>query len=702
MKFEEVLQILDEVVFAKNQRYLKDVEKFVLLSAWQGQTYEEMARASNYQYTPNYLKHCVGPRFWRLISEALEEDICKTNFRAALERLVQLKEDCQARKYAAKQLESEYDRATTKSTQDWGEAVEVFAFYGRQAELALLEQWISTQRCRLILLHGMGGMGKTALAVKLVKQIQDEFDYLIWRSLRNAPSIMAILSDLLAFLCQQEEADLPDTLDGRLLRLMYYLRSHRCLLVLDNIESILQSGDHLGCYAESYEGYGQLFQNVAEMPHQSCLLLTSREQPKGFAALEGETLPIHSLRLMGLPLGEGKKIFHQKGSYFGLESEWESVILHYAGNPLALKVVATAIQDLFESRLAGFIELLKQGTFVFSDIGDLLERQFNRLSDLEQEVMYWLSINREPCSITQLQDDVISPVLQQELPNILQSLSRRSLIEKSAAGYTQKPAIMEFVTDRLIKLICTEITTGKINVLNSHILLKAQTKDYIRDVQLCLILHPIIKRASAELKGRNRCVSQLNYILSRLRVESRGESGYGGGNILNLLCQLQADLTGYDFSYLTIRQAYLPDVRLPAVNFAGADLTKSVFAEAMNTTFTQRLYEGMNITGVTGLTADQKATLTALGAVEIDTDESCQMAHSWTVAIASYLKDYNQVTIKQVLAHTQPDISNCSKADQMKVSRILRSLGWKKSPQKKRINGISTCYWFRPVLTPHT
>ena len=35
----------------------------------------------------------------------------------------------------------------------------------------------------------------------------------------------------------------------------------------------------------------------------------------------------------------------------------------------------------------------------------------------------------------------------------------------------------------------------------------------------------------------------------------------------------------------------------------------------------ERLYEGMNITGVTGLTEAQKATLKALGAVEFDSFE---------------------------------------------------------------------------------
>ena len=71
--------------------------------------------------------------------------------------------------------------------QDWGEAIDVSLFYGRTEELTTLEEWIVTERCRLVAVLGMGGMGKTALAAKVAAQVQHEFEYVIWRSLRNAP-----------------------------------------------------------------------------------------------------------------------------------------------------------------------------------------------------------------------------------------------------------------------------------------------------------------------------------------------------------------------------------------------------------------------------------------------------------------------------------------------------------------------------------
>ena len=63
---------------------------------------------------------------------------------------------------------------SSSSQQDWGEAPDVLEFYGRAEELATLQQWITEDKCRLIALLGMGGIGKTALSVKLAKTVARE------------------------------------------------------------------------------------------------------------------------------------------------------------------------------------------------------------------------------------------------------------------------------------------------------------------------------------------------------------------------------------------------------------------------------------------------------------------------------------------------------------------------------------------------
>ena len=134
--------------------------------------------------------------------------------------------------------------ATTKEErQDWGEAPECGAFSGRTEELATLTHWILSERCRLVTLLGMGGIGKNCLSVKLELKIQDLFEFVIWRSLRNAPPLNEMLAELIRFLSNERETDLPATVDGRISLLIRYLKLSRCLLVFDNVEAILHGGD---------------------------------------------------------------------------------------------------------------------------------------------------------------------------------------------------------------------------------------------------------------------------------------------------------------------------------------------------------------------------------------------------------------------------------------------------------------------------
>lgn len=425
---------------------------------------------------------------------------------------------------------AEQTRSPTKTRQDWGEAIDVGAFCGREAELAELEDWIVNDRCRLVAILGMGGIGKTALSLKLAERISGEFQVVIWRSLRHAPSIQDLLANLIQSLSNGQETVLPQTLEERISCLVKYLRASRCLLILDNAESILQKGDFAGNYRDGYEGYSDLLERIGlgsmgEEPHRSCLILTSREKPKDITELEGTNLPIRSLQLTGLKNEEAKEILSAK-NLSGSEGDYQKLVNRYIGNPLALKIVSTTIQELFGGDIANF---LVQSTIVFGGIRNLLKGQFERLSGLEEKVMYWLAINRDWVSLSELWGDIVPPIPQMELLEALESLVRRSLIETSSASFSLQDVVMEYVTDRLVERACEEIATREIAFLKSHALIKAQANDYFREMETRYILEPLLKRLITMMGNEREIEAQLIQILSTIRGKSPLETGYVGG-----------------------------------------------------------------------------------------------------------------------------------------------------------------------------
>lgn len=463
---------------------------------------------------------------------------------------------------------------TAPTQKDWGGAPDITPFYGRHQALKTVSHWIVVDRCRLVTLLGMGGMGKTALSVRLAQHVQNQFTTLIWRSLRNAPPIEVLLRDYLQTFSGRGEAELPQHLDSQISQLIDYLRQSRCLLILDNVETILERGRPAGRYQSDYKGYGELLHQIASTHHQSCLILTSREKPQGIAAFEGESLPVRSYSLPGLDASAGQEILNQKG-FTHLTTATSQLIETYQGNPLVLKIVATAIQDLFAGDIQGFLD---QECIAFSEIRLLLDQQFARLSSLEKQVLYWLAITRIPLSLKTLQSDILTP--SDHLLEAIDSIDRRSLLEQDSTVFqlTLQPVIMEYVCDRFIDTVSAELLDlplPETSLFYSHALIKADSPDFLRECQIRLVLAPIAERLFTSLGSPDRLEVHLQQILSQLP----SQPSYGAGNLLNLLVYLNIDLTGYDFSGLTVWQAYLQGHNLHQVNFRATDLDKSVFTQ---------------------------------------------------------------------------------------------------------------------------
>ncbi|NJL48853.1 MAG: NACHT domain-containing protein [Leptolyngbyaceae cyanobacterium SM2_5_2] len=650
MEFEAALDVADDALFESAGRRLTPVETAILRGAWQRQTYEHIASEAG--YSDNYLKLDVGPKLWKLLSDAFGEKVTKPTFPSAVERqwrkhtephqIEQQSQPQQVKPQAKLGIEVEgwpikgvhqdgwmaraefgeslaralgqaqgQPEAPSASEQeasvnrpdspppvpvsdsithhplpitDWGEAPDASVFYGRAEELSTLTHWVrgeaaakgASHGCRLIAILGMGGIGKSSLTVKLAQQVQQQFEFVVWRSLRNAPPLTTLLADIIPVLSGQTDTEATP------LRLLHWLRTRRCLLMLDNAETLMQEGAQAGQYQPGYGNYGDLLWILGESAHQSCVILTSREKPAEISMLEEPAGKVRSKLLVGSQ-DAALSLIEAKG-LIGTDAEKQQLCEFYTCSPLALKIVAASIQSVFEGHISSFLAAEAK---VFNGLRRLLEQQVQRLSELEVTIMYWLAINREWTAIAELLEDIVPKVSRAALLEALESLTWRGLVERTVLSegdlkvsyYTQQPVVMEYVTEKLVAEVAEEILEQRLQLFASHGLIKATVKDYIRESQVRLIAQPLLDSLLVRLGSASVLNQHCQAIQGLLKQTPTLSTGYGAGNLINLAICLKFDLSGCDLSGLTIRQAHLRGVSLRHVDFS--------HTQQINTTFTQ-------------------------------------------------------------------------------------------------------------------
>jgi WD40 repeat protein len=497
---------------------------------------------------------------------------------------------------------------------DWDGAPTISLLYGREAVAEMLRSWILEDFCRVVLITGMGGMGKTNLATclgrggnrtpgtspTLATGIEGHFEAVLWRSLLNAPPPEELFADIIGVLADPSRP-LPVSATERLEEVVRWLQQRRCLVILDNIETVLRPGDPNMNYREGFELYGTFLQKVGETMHQSCLLLTSREKPATIATLEGDQNPVRSLPLEGLRSEFSRDIFSRVSTFSGTDRDWERIALLYAGNPLALDLAARHINDVYQGDIAAFLE---SGQPLIRDLRGLLAWHIHRLSDAELEIVDWLAIDREPVSIANLQADVLTRTSRENVESTLQLLQRRYPIEHTRRNlFTLQPVLIEDATkrivDRTIQSLHAAIAQAvrsypdggpsndmlaAIRLLNSHALVKSTSKLHIRETQQLLFLQEIAddlagQWSAAELR------EAFDHMLDVWRADSGSRQGYAAGNVINLMAQLGLRFDFLDVSRLPVWQACLDAVSLRSADFSFAEFRQTAFRHALGTVF---------------------------------------------------------------------------------------------------------------------
>lgn len=531
MDSETVVKIVNELVLAQANRQLKEVEKLVIQGAWEGKTYNQIAE--NCHYSLGYIKQAAAPRLWKLLSKILVKDISKTNFRVEIER------------HYKKQLESNLEAKeievanTINCPLDWQEPPKVNTCYGRTKELALLKKWLLQDCCQLITIAGMGGIGKTTLVVSCIEEVENKFEMVIWRNLRNITSVSELTIELIQAISRQCDRDFPEDIDDRISILLGNLRQHRCLVVFDTATAILPNGNT--SLAENQD-YGKLFKRLGEESHQSCLIFSAREKPREVAILEREERPVRSLALKGLG-SEAKEILRENKLLD--PDRWSELIQIYRGNPLALKIIANTISELFGSKVTTF---LRQKTIIFGELNDLLDEQFECLSSLEAEILYWLAIKEGSLSLSQLSSALRFVSSQAKLIEALELLLRRSFIsrdvvEEEIMFSLPQPIVRQYIIERVCKKICQEIQkvsksqkVEQLGLLRSLVLTENSDELFSNKTQKeTLIIRLIINQLCIMIRDERLVEEKLTTILSLISGKTFLVVGYAKNNLERLL-----------------------------------------------------------------------------------------------------------------------------------------------------------------------
>ena len=279
--------------------------------------------------------------------------------------------------------------------------------------------------------------------------------------------------------------------------------------MLDNSETLFEPGQREGRYRAGMDGYGRVLQAVGETSHQSCLLLTSREAPPELAVL-GDG--VRALELHGLGTAEAQTLLADKHLHGMTAGVGEP------GGPLRRQRPCPEDRGRDDSpglrrrycRVSGRRESTRYG-IVFGGIRRLLDVQAERLSPVEHDVLTRLAVEREPISLAELSRDMAPGVGRSTVVEAIETLRRRSLVERGERGatFTLQSMVLEYVTDRLVETVADEIGRGQPVVLVEQPLIKAQAKDYVRQTQERLIGAPILQQLTGEWQcaERNRAAA---------------------------------------------------------------------------------------------------------------------------------------------------------------------------------------------------
>src|SRR5205085_4947756 len=99
------------------------------------------------------------------------------------------------------------------------------------------------------------------------------------------------------------------------------------------------------------------------------------------------------------------------------------------------------------------------------------------------------------------------------------SLQRRSLLERFDKAIGLQNVVTEYLTDYLVTQVCREYETEMPHFLHTHALIRAGTKEYVRQSQQRMLVQPIGDRLTRSL-GRAKIEEKSKRLIGLSRSDS--------------------------------------------------------------------------------------------------------------------------------------------------------------------------------------
>ncbi len=248
-------------------------------------------------------------------------------------------------------------------------------FVGRNKELSRIKKWVDSEdRCKVITIHGIPGIGKTTLAAKIARDYEGIYN-LYWYRIHPWDTLKNVLNALSPFLMDLGggklfnylESDKPMTLESTVPLLAQDLSDTYTLLFFDDFQRIDPKLIPL---------FSKLTAKLEEEENIKLIVVGRQILPFYDPSLQREGV-VQSMQLEGLDMESSKRMFRQRSID---RDEFLEVYRMTRGHPLFLELIDTG------GDYGGYSDIKRY----------LYEEVLMKLPSNLRDILWRLSVHRYP------------------------------------------------------------------------------------------------------------------------------------------------------------------------------------------------------------------------------------------------------------------------------------------------------------------